>query len=454
MVPILSGVIVGELAFLCAGGGLGLAFVALVFVAKQFLFVGRPNELLIFSGREYTTADGHTRGYRVIHGGFAWRIPLLEMVDRMDLTTIPIELHVNNAYSKGGIPLALHAIAQVKVSSKPGQYDNAIERFLGRDPDEIRQVAKETLEGHLRGIIAQMTPEEVNEDRLKFAQELVDEAGEDFNRLGLTLDTLKVQMVSDDVSYLDSIGREQLANVLADAEIAESTAKADAEEAQAGYAREGQVANEKAETAIKQRENGLRQRVAELEAVAKSEEERAEQGALAARARAEQALQEIRAKLEHLRLSADLVLPADAQRKASEMKARADAAQIAADGQAMAEVLEMMRGAWVKAGPDAKDIFLIQQLENVLSTVTEKVRNMEIGEVTLLDGGNGHALPQHIAAMPATVGAVLREFTETTGVDITGILAGIDSKGDDDDDGEGRRRRALEARAAARKEVR
>jgi flotillin len=302
-----------------------------------------------------------------------------------------------------------------------------------------------------------MTPEEVNEDRLKFAEELVAEAGEDFDRLGLTLDTLKVQMVSDDVSYLDSIGRERLANVLADAEIAESTAKADAEEAQADYTQQGQVANEQAETIIKKRENALRQRLAELEAQARSEEERAEQGALAARARAEQELQEIRAKLEHLRLSADVVLPAEAQRKASEMKARSDAAQIAADGEALAQVLEMMRGAWVKAGPDAKDIFLIQQLENVMSTVTNKVKAMEIGEVTIIDGGNGNALPQHIAAMPATVGAVLREFRDTTGVDITGILAGVNPKKDDDDDDGGsevKRRKQMEARAAAAKEVR
>ena len=436
---------------------MGLAIVAFVFVAKQFLFVGRPNELLIFSGREYTAEDGKTRGYHVVHGGFAWRVPLLEKVDRMILTTHPIELNVSNAYSKGGIPLTVHAIANVKVSSDPQKYGSAIERFLGRDTNEIRQVAKESLEGHLRGIIARMTPEEVNEDRLKFAEELVAEAGEDFDRLGLNLDTLKVQMVSDDVSYLDSIGRERLANVLASAEISESTAKADAEEAQADYTQQGQVANEQAETIIKKRENALRQRLAELEAQARSEEERAEQGALAARARAEQHLQEIRAKLEHLRLSADVVLPAGAQRKASEMKARADAAQIATDGEALAEVLEMMRASWVKAGPDAKDIFLIQQLENVMSTVTDKVKNMEIGEVTILDGGQGNALPQHIASMPATVKAVLREFRETTGVDVTGILAGVNPTVPDDDDDAGsevKRKKQLEAHAAAAKEVR
>lgn len=138
-----------------------------------------------------------------------------------------------------------------------------------------------------------MTPEDLNEDRLKFAEELMHEATDDLDGLGLKLDTLKIQSVADDVSYLDSIGRERLANVLATAEIAESTAKADAEEAQAQSAREGEVAHERAETTIKNRENELRKKLAELEGVAKSEEERAQQSALAARSRAEQELQEI-----------------------------------------------------------------------------------------------------------------------------------------------------------------
>jgi flotillin len=137
-----------ELGMLCAGAGLGLVLVMLLGLLKQFVFVGRPNELLIFSGRQHK--DGV--GYRVVHGGF-FRVPLLEKVDRMDLTTIPIELSVANAYSKGGIPLTVHAVANVKVSSAPGhpQRHRAVPRpRLG----EIRQVAKESLEGHLRGIIA------------------------------------------------------------------------------------------------------------------------------------------------------------------------------------------------------------------------------------------------------------------------------------------------------------
>lgn len=414
----------GLVLFACVGAGLGIAVVMTAILLKQFIYVCRPSEVLIFSGRQRVLADGTKVGYRVVHGGTAFRWPVLEKVDRMDLTTMPIDVQIVNAYSKGGIPLAVHAIANVKVSSEPATLGNAIERFLGNDPEEIRRVAKETLEGHLRGVLARMTPEEVNEDRLKFADELVHEADEDFDRLGLQLDTLKIQSVSDEVNYLDSIGRERLAQVLAEAEIAESTAKADAEEAQAIATREGQVANQQAELQIRQRENEARRIKADLEAQAKAEEERAEQAALAARAKAEQALQEIRARLEHLRLSADVVLPAEAEQRAAEMKARAEAATIAADGQAMAEVLRMMTDTWIKAGPDAKDIFLIQQLEHILGTVTQRVQKLQIAEVNLVDGGTGDAVPQHIAALPATVGAILREFRETTGVDVAGILSG------------------------------
>ena len=97
---------------------------------------------------------------------------------------------------------------------------------------------KETLEGHLRGVLATLTPEEVNEDRLKFAQALMDEADTDFDKLGLHLDTLKIQNVTDTTNYLESIGRRRIAEVIRDAEIAESTAKAESKEMESQYKQE------------------------------------------------------------------------------------------------------------------------------------------------------------------------------------------------------------------------
>lgn len=71
------------------------------------------------------------------------------------------------------------------------------------------RMAKETLEGNLRGVLATLTPEEVNADKIKFAQSLLTEAEDDRRHIGLELDTLKIHDVSDEVSYPDSIGRRQ-----------------------------------------------------------------------------------------------------------------------------------------------------------------------------------------------------------------------------------------------------
>ena len=96
------------------------------------------------------------------------------------------------------------------------------------------------------------------------------------------------------------------------------------------------MANEEAETLILQRQNEYRRVKADLDARAQAEDERAEQAALEARANAEQQLQEIRARLEKLRLQSDVVLPAAAEREAAQMRAKAAAAQLAADGAALA----------------------------------------------------------------------------------------------------------------------
>ena len=83
-----------------------------------------------------------------------------------------------------------------------------------------------------------------------------------------------------------------------------------------------------------------------------------------------------------------------------------------------------MTQAWLVAGDDAKDIFLIQQLEEILKTVVDRVTGTEVNEVVLLDDGNGDALPRYVASYPAAVRQILEELRASTGVDVTGILSG------------------------------
>jgi flotillin len=97
-------------------------------------------------------------------------------------------------------------------------------------------VAKQTSEGALREVLAQLTPEQVNDDRLKLRREPDPRSPEDdLDKLGLQLDTLKIQNVADEVGYLDSLGRPQIAAVLRDAENAENQAQQEITE-RAGHA--------------------------------------------------------------------------------------------------------------------------------------------------------------------------------------------------------------------------
>jgi flotillin len=414
---------------LIAGLGGGLALIVLVLFVTRYLHICRPNEILIFSGRKHRNADGSESGYRVIFGGRAWRMPLIEQVSSMDMRTIPIDVQVQGAYTRVGIALKVKAIAVVKISSNPQMVMNAVERFLGRDLSAIQSVAAETLEGNLRGVLATLTPEEVNEDRLKFADSLAAEVEQDLAKLGLHLDVLKIQHVTDDTNYLASIGRERIAHVVRDAEIAESNARNEASKEAAAAEMRAKVAEAEAERAIVQKRNELRRIAAELEGQAKSAEERAEQAGLAARATAEQALQAVRRDLEAVRLQAEVVVPSDVNREAAALAAAGQAATIAENGRASAESLRLVADAWKAAGPSAPDMFMINKLEEITRIVVDSVGQIHLGPVQLVDGGDGQTFPRFAAAYPQAVATVLRALAQTTGVDVTSLVAPVPGGG-------------------------
>jgi len=129
-----------NMAVVVGGGGALLVLFTFMWIAR-FLYLCRPSEILIFSGREHKLADGSVVGSRVVFGGRAWRIPIIETVQRMQMLAVPIDVAVQGAYTKVGIPLKVRAIAVIKLSSDPTVVMNAIQRFLGRGMGEIQQVS-------------------------------------------------------------------------------------------------------------------------------------------------------------------------------------------------------------------------------------------------------------------------------------------------------------------------
>lgn len=397
--------------------GLLVALAVIVIILKRMIYICPPNEVLIFSGAHRKLGEDRVIGYRVVQGGRGIRIPLIEVVDRMDLTNMLIELRVEGAYSKGGIPLIVQGVANVKVSSKSDQLANAIERFLGMTREMIMATARETLEGNLRGVLSTLTPEEVNQDREKFAGELLHEADHDLARLGLELDTLKIQHVSDDKGYLGSIGRRQTAELLKRSRIAEAENHALAAENAAQNQQNQEIAKIDAEIATARAEGQRRIAEAQTRKNALIAESKGQVQALLAKATAELEVQRARLAQVRFQLIADKVKPAEARKSQMVAQARGAASKIIEEGKATAAAIRSLGETWAKAGDSARQIFVAQKLQALINTMMQTVGEMPIDKLTVIDrdlaaNGSNFAVKTAVAA---------EQLKQMLGVDLTAI---------------------------------
>ncbi len=395
------------------------ALIVLVMIISRIIYICPPNEVLIFSGghRRMPGTDDRIVGYRVVQGGRGIRIPLIEVVDRMDLTNMVIELRVQGAYSRGGIPLNVQGVANVKISSKSDLLANAIERFLGYTREQIMSVARETLEGNLRGVLSTLTPEEVNQDREKFAGELVHEADVDLARLGLELDTLKIQHVSDDKGYLDSIGRRQTAVLLKNSRVAEAENHALSQQNAAENLMNQEIAKVEAEITMARAEGQRRIVEAQTRKTALIAESRGQVQALLAKTVAEVEVQKARLAQVRFQLVADKVKPAEARKSQMVAQARGAASKIVEEGKATAAAIRSLGETWAKTGDNARQIFVAQKLQSLVATMMKTVGDMPVDKVTFIDrdlAANGSNF-----AVKAAVTA--EQLKQMLGVDIAAI---------------------------------
>ena len=398
-----------------------VCLVILAFV-KANLTICHPNEILVFSGRKRRIKDGERVGYRVIKGGRGFKIPIIESVSRLPLNIITIDFELTGALTNGVIPINIQAMAHVKIAGSEEQgLSNALERFLGKNVDDISRVAKENIEGSLRGVLATLTPEEANAKRLEFADKVAHDARNDLTMLGLVLDTFKIKSISDNEGYLEAIGRRKNAEVRRDAKITEANTEAEAKIVAAEAKTKGSVAAAMADMRIVEAENELRVKRANLAAEANRNEAISVLATDIARVEEQQKLEKLRLEMNKSKYEADIVIPARAEREAKELKAIGEAARIAEDGKATAEAVKMLREQWEKE--DTRELFLIQQLPDILDKVTRVLSdNLSIDKVTIVDSGDGRGMPAYVNGVAGSIVAVFEQIKNATGLDIAEIL--------------------------------
>ena len=297
----------------------------------------------IFYGRKHHITDEKgnrsTVGFRVVRGGAALRIPVLEKVEYLSLNIISIPLKISRAYTKEGVPVTVEAVANVKIAGDDVSLRGASERFLGMSTDKIKEVIFQTLEGHLRAILGTLTVEEINADRQAFAQKMTDEAAVDLKKMGVNIDILTIQQISDEQGYLDALGKKRTAEVKRDAVIGEAQATRDAMIKSAQADQEGQTKRYEADVTIAQSLRDKETRQAEFDAAVKAKQAESQQAGPLATAIAKQKVTEQETRVDQVRkqqevlvqeqeaarrekeLLATVVKPAEAERQAAILRA-------------------------------------------------------------------------------------------------------------------------------------
>jgi flotillin len=277
-------VLLAEIPFTAYVIGGVIAVVIVLFMllglwASRYTKVG-PNQVLVISGRkrQIIDPDGTARdvGFRIVKGGgrFVW--PVYEKVDILSLELLTIDVQTPEVYTSKGVPVKVDGVAQIKVKGDDVSIATASEQFLSKGVDDIKNIATQTLEGHLRAILGTMTVEEIYQNRDAFAQKVQEVAAGDMANMGLGIVSFTIRDIRDTQGYLDALGKPRIAQVKRDAIIAQAEADRDSQIRSAQAKQAGQEAQFAADTKIAEAQRDYQSNVAQYQATVNQQKAQAD----------------------------------------------------------------------------------------------------------------------------------------------------------------------------------
>lgn len=399
---------------------LAIGFAILFFFIIIISFIRRykrcpSDRILVVYGKV-----GGGNSAKCVHGGAAFIWPVIQDYQFLDLTPISIEVNLVNALSKQNIRVNVPSRFTIGVSTEPGIMQNAAERLLGLGQNEIQELAQEIIFGQLRLVVASMDIEEINSDRDKFLTNISQSVESELKKVGLKLINVNITDIVDESGYIEALGKEAAAHAInaARKSVAEKNRDGSIGEANALQDERTQVAAANAQAV--EGENIAKIDVANSDSLRRQREAEAERTAIAAeKVQAAKALEESYAaeknaeiaRAERVRSSqvADIVVPAEIDKRKVEIDAEAEAEQIRrkakgeadailfkaqAEAQGLLEILTKQAQGLdeiVKAaGNDPKDAVLLlvaDKLPELVKTQAEAIKNIKIDKVTVWDSG-------------------------------------------------------------------
>lgn len=397
---------------------------------------------------------------KCIHGGAAFIWPVIQDYEFLDLTPISIEVNLKNALSKQNIRVNVPSRFTIGISTEPGIMQNAAERLLGLGQQEIQDLAMEIIFGQLRLVVASMDIEEINNDRDKFLNNISNSVESELKKVGLKLINVNITDIVDESGYIEALGKEAAAHAInaARKSVAEKTRDGSIGEANAVQDERTQVAAANAKAVegenlakieVANSDSLRRQREAEAERVAIASEKVQSAKALEESYAAEKEAEIARAERERSSQMADVIVPAEIDKKKVEIDAEAEAEQTRrlakgeadailfkaqAEAQGLFEVLTKQAEGLDKivqaAGNNSKDAVLLliaDKLPELVKLQSEAIKNIKIDKITVWENGSGEegktATSNFISGMYKSV-PPLQEMFNMAGMQLPEYLKG------------------------------
>src|SRR5881628_2240817 len=224
------------------GVTVGLMALTVIFLTSILATLYRkagPHEALVVYG---------FRGCRVVKGHGTVIFPMIEACRQLSLELMSFDVApVQDLYTKQGVAVTVEAVAQIKVKSDPLSVQTASEQFLTKSPDQREGLIRLVMEGHLRGIIGQLTVEEIVKQPEMVADRMRSTCAEDMTKMGLEVVSFTIKEVKDQNEYITNMGRPDIARIKRDADVAAAEAERDTAIKRAQAQREAAIATAQAD---------------------------------------------------------------------------------------------------------------------------------------------------------------------------------------------------------------
>src|SRR5262249_14764536 len=200
----------------------GLMVLAILFLMAMFARLYRkagPHEALVVYG---------LRGTRIVKGRGTVIFPMVENYRGLSLELMSFDVAPQqDLYTRQGVAVSVEAVAQIKVKSDPESILTASEQFLTKTDEEREGLIRLVMEGHLRGIIGQLTVEEIVKQPEMVGDRMRGTCADDMNKMGLEVVSFTIKEVRDKNEYITNMGRPDIARIKRDADVAAAEAERD-----------------------------------------------------------------------------------------------------------------------------------------------------------------------------------------------------------------------------------